>query len=523
MLARISLAGAVAAGIFAGTPDVSRADVMLPALFSDNMVIQQRAKIAVWGKADPKESVTVQLGGDQQQTVAAKDGSWSVKLEGIKSGGPYELTVSGKNSVSIHNVAIGDVWVCGGESNMEFKTIAARNSTEEMADADLPMVRVFVVKHDAEEKPAGDAEGAWVVCDPGTVKDFSAIGFFFAREINRGQHMPIGLIESAWGPSPIEAWMPRAALEKDAALKPVLDRYEAAVQAYPAALDAFKQKVSAWQDAAASAKATGSPTPRMPISPLAPGGEREPSALYNGMISPLLKFGIRGVLWYQGESNTSDPGLYAKLFPAMIQAWRAGWGEGDVPFLYAQLAGFMARQSTPGSSPWAELREAQEAALKLPKTGMAVTADTSEEHEMHPANKQDVAHRLALLAEKIVYGEPGTMAAGPAFAGMQIENGAAVLTFRNADGGLVATSGSSLGFSIAGADGNFVWANATVRGQQVTVQSPDVPQPTAVRYGWANFPVLDLFNKAGLPAGPFRTDETGRAAEIGGKKSRSAD
>jgi sialate O-acetylesterase len=483
-----------------------RGDVTLPSLFSDNMVLQQRMKFNVWGKAEPGESVTVEMGPDSAQTIAAKDGTWAVKLDGVKSGGPYDMTVAGKNSISIHNVAIGEVWVCSGESNMEYKVNAARNGREEMAQADLPMVRVFIVKHAAAHEPGSDCEGTWVVCNPDTVKDFSAAGYFFARELNRGLHVPFGLIQSAWGPSPIAAWMPRETLEKNPDFRAVLDRYQAAVAAYPAALKAYEGRLGDWKTASVAAEASGQPAPRMPVAPLDPGGAREPSALYNGMIAPLTRYTIRGVLWYQGESNTSDPALYGKLFPAMIGAWRTAWNEPAFPFFYAQLSGFLAPRSQPGGSRWAELREAQADALSVPKTGMVVTADTAEPHEMHPANKQEVGRRFALLAEKAVYGQGDVTASGPVFTGMQIKGGKAVLTFTHADGGLVAKGGPVKGFAMAGADGKFTWAAAQVDGNQVIVQSPGTPDPVAVRYGWADFPEGNLFNQAGLPAAPFRTD-----------------
>jgi sialate O-acetylesterase len=255
----------------------------------------------------------------------------------------------------------------------------------------------------------------------------------------------------------------------------------------------------------------------MPVAPLDPGGTREPSALYNGMINPLTRYAIRGVLWYQGESNTPEPALYGKLFPAMIGAWRTAWDGGAFPFLYAQLSGFLARRAEPGESRWAELREAQSQALSVAKTGMVVTADTGEEHEMHPADKQDVGHRFALLAEKTVYGQQDVVASGPVFSSMEISGGKAVLTFTHAEGGLVATTGTLTGFAVGGADGSFVWANAQISANKVIVQSPKVPDPVAVRYGWADFPDGTLGNGVGLPAAPFRTDgeaEGTRAARV---------
>jgi sialate O-acetylesterase len=478
----------------------ARGDVTLPAIISDNMVLQQHTGVNVWGKADPGESVTVQLGPESAQTIAGKDGAWGVKMDGLRYGGPYDMVVSGKNSVTVRNVAVGEVWLCSGESNMEYKLIAARNGQEEMADADLPMVRIFQVKHQVAQAPQAGCEGAWTVCDPAVAGDFPAIGFFFARELNRSMRVPIGLIQSAWGPSPIAAWMPQAALEKNPDLHAVLDRYRKAVADYPALKAAYDASLAQWQG-------SGGGTPK-PVPPLEPGGQRQPAALYNGMIAPLVRYPVRGVLWYQGESDTGEPALYRKLFPAMLGAWRSAWAQPEMPFLYAQLSGFLKPRPAPEESAWAELREAQTMALSVPKTGQAVTVDVAEPNQMHPADKQDVAHRLALLAESAVYGQEDVAASGPIFSGMEVQGSRAVLSFQHAGGGLAGGEGGVLkGFEIAGPDRAFVWADARIDGEQVIVQSKQAPAPVAVRYAWADYPDASLFNKAGLPASPFRTDD----------------
>ena len=482
----------------------ARADVTLPALISDNMVLQQRSKVNVWGHADPGETVTVQIGTEQAQATAGKDGKWGVKLAALKPGGPYDMTVSGKNSLTVHNVVVGDVWLCAGESNAEFTLLASQNGPAELADADLPMVREFKVKHTASEKPETDCAGTWVACSPATARDFSAVGYFFAKELNRGMHIPMGIVESAWGPSPAEAWTPHATLDKDPALHGVLDRYAKAAAAYPDAFSAYQAQLAAWKS---SVKTTGSPPPRAPIAPLDPGQSREPAALYNGMIAPLLPYPIRGVLWYQGESNTGNPGLYRALFPALIDAWRKGWNAGDLPFLYVQLPGFLARHPQPSESNWAELREAQANALSVPKTGMAVTIDLGDEHNMHPADKQDVGHRLALLAESQVYGKSSVTASGPVFSTMEVDGNKAVLSFSHGGGLSFGTGGTPKGFAIAGSDRKFVWADeAEIHDGKVIVQSKDIPKPVAVRYAWANTPDWCLTNDSALPAAPFRTD-----------------
>jgi sialate O-acetylesterase len=297
--------------------------------------------------------------------------------------------------------------------------------------------------------------------------------------------------------------------DKDMALHAVLDRYEAAATAYPQAEAAYEQKLADWKAASASGSAAGSvgsPAPRAPIPPLNPAGAREPGALFNGMISPLLRYPVRGVLWYQGETDTADAALYRELFPAMIAAWRKAWGETEFPFLYVQLPGFLAKHAEPSESRWAELREAQASALAQPKTGMAVNIDLGDEHNMHPANKQEVAHRLTLIAQAEVYGKSGVASSGPVFTGMEVADGKAVLSFSHSEG-LNALGGPIKGLAIAGADGQFVWADAQIHNGKVIAQSKDVPKPVAVRYDWADMPEGNLFNEAGLPAAPFRTDD----------------
>jgi sialate O-acetylesterase len=486
----------------------ARADVTLPSLLSDNMVIQRDVRINIWGKADPQESVTVQLGPDSSQVTAGNDGRWDVKLDPLPSGGPYDLTVSGKNSITIHNVAIGEVWVCSGESNMEYKVSAAKSAEKEMADADLPMLRLFVVNHAAAESIQGDCEGAWVVCDADSVKDFPAIPFFFARELNRGLRMPFGMILSAWGPSRAASWTPHATLEKDPVLHAVLDQFAKAVDQYPTALTDYQTKLAAWQTDATAAKSAGAAPPPRPVRPLDPAGAREPASLFNAMIAPLTRYPIRGVLWTQGESDTANPELYAKLFPAMIASWRATWEEGTFPFYYTQLSGFLGPHAQPEPSIWAELREVQARTVaEVPKTGMVVTIDTEEPYQLHPADKQAPGHRLAMLAEKQIYETPDAMVGGPEFAGMEIADGKAIVSFDNTGGGLKSKGGTvAKGFQIAGDDGHYVWADAAIHGDAVTVQSKDVPAPTAVRYAWADFPDCDLTGRSGLPAMPFRTD-----------------
>lgn len=497
--------------IAALAPLSGRADVRLPALISDNMVLQQKAPASVWGTAGPNEKVAVTIDGKSASTVAGEDGKWSVKLENLKAGGPYEMTIAGSNTITIQNVAVGDVWVCSGQSNMEFKVARAKDAPAETEAAKFPMIRMFTVGLKIANTPQSDCTGKWEVCDPQTVPGFSAVGYFFGREIHQKMKMPVGLIHSSWGGTPAEAWTAKKALEGSPEFKPILDRAEQEAREYPAKKAEYDKQFAAWKAESEKAKAAGQPVPRAPIAPRGPGTPYYLSGLFNGMISPLLPYAIKGTIWYQGESNAARAREYRKLFPAMIQNWREAWGRGDFPFLFVQLANFgnsQPKKTEPADSTWAELREAQTMTLKTPKTAMAVTIDIGEEGDVHPKNKQDVGHRLALAARSMVYGKEEVVASGPMFDSMKVIGNKVHLTFNQVDGGLVAKGGEDLkGFAIAGEDKKFAWADAKIEGRKVVLRADQVNKPVAVRYAWADAPVCNLFNKAGLPAAPFRTDD----------------
>jgi len=492
------------------TPFAASADVSLPTLFSDDMVLQQKTACPIWGSADPGERITVKLGGKTSaSTTAGEDGKWMLKLDTSKVSGPLEMTVSGSNTITIQNVAIGEVWVCAGQSNMEFRLPRAKDAEQEIAAANFPKIRMFTVARKVSDAPARDIAGKWLVCDTQAVRDFSAVGYFFARELHEKLKAPVGIIHASWGGTVVEAWMPAAAFESEPELKSIPEKWRANLEEYPSAKAAYDQQLAAWNAEAERAKSAGQPVPQhRPREPRGPGDSETPSGLFNGMIAPLIPYSIRGVAWYQGESNTGKPKLYRKLFPAMIAEWRKTWGEGDFPFLFVQLPNFNPRHADPAESNWAELREAQATALKMPKTGMAVAIDLGDEHDIHPKNKQDVGHRLALVAETLVYGKKDVVSSGPVFSGMKIEGNKVKLSFKQVNGGLVDKDGPPLkGFQIAGANRGFVWADAKIEGDKVVVQSEKVPSPAAVRYAWADSPDCDLVNKAGLPAVPFRTDD----------------
>lgn len=506
---------AISVFIFFAAFSWSRADVALPALISDNMVLQQRAKANVWGTADKGEKITVKLGEKTVSTTAGDDGKWSVKLDALKAGGPLNMIIRGRNTIVVKNVAVGEVWLCAGASNMGWKVANSENAEQEIAAANFPMIRVFTVEQKVSGEAEDDCHGKWEVCDPQTVAGFSATAYFFGRELHQKLKAPVGLIQVTSNATSAEAWMSPSAFGSDADLKAIPENWQSEMKNYPAAKAAYDEQMTAWNAEAEKAKSAGQPAPKKPIEPRGADNPAAPSGLFNGMIAPVSFYSIKGVAWYQGEANTGNPKLYVKLFPALISGWRSAWSVTDLsargaqvlPFLFVQIASFMPRQTEPGESNWASLREAQTAALKLPKTGMAVAIDLGGEREMHPKNKQEIGRRLALIAEASVYGKEDVASSGPVFSSMKTSDNKVTLSFKQVNGGLVDKDGPPLkGFAIAGEDKKFVWADAKIAGDKVVVQSEAVPHPVAVRYAWAGTPDCDLRNKAGLPAAPFRTD-----------------
>ena len=540
--------------------DVSSADVRLPAIFGDHMVLQQDGKIPVWGWADPHEPVTVTLGGDTVKTTADDSGKWSVNLKPVKaSATPLVLTVTGKNTLTFNDVLVGDVWVCSGQSNMEFDLAGnmgtyhgfggAANAATAVPAANDPQLRLFIVKRKMALHPESDVVGSWQVCTPETAAQFSAVGYFFGQELRHTLNRPIGLIGTYWGGMPAQAFTSLSGLEKAPPFtnyvtlyQNVLAAYPKAKEDYPAVLAAYKDRLQKWnqtvgadynsqlkqwQDAVAQAKAGGQPVPPkptpsvpMPKAPNAPeGAPNTPSVLFNGMIAPLIPFAIKGVIWYQGESNADNGPEYATLFPRMITDWREKWGEGDFPFLYVELAKFRTPQTQPSEGGWAWLRDAQFKTLSLPNTGMASAVDVGNPTDIHPKDKLDVGLRLALAAKHVAYGQ-NLVYSGPLYDSMKIEGNKIRISFTEVGGGLQlgtppwTPDGSAppaptelTGFAIAGADQKWVWAKALIDGNTVVVSSDDVASPVAVRYGWGSCPSINLYNKEGLPASPFRTDD----------------
>jgi sialate O-acetylesterase len=483
-------------------PAALQADVKCASVFTDHMVLQRDMPVPVWGTADAGEQVTVKAAGQSKTATADDKGKWSVKLDALQVGGPIAVEVAGKNAVKFDDVLVGDVWVCSGQSNMSFALQRSDKATEEIAAADHPKIRLFSVAKKPSAQPLDSVKGSWEVCAPKTAADFTAVGYFFGRDLQKDLDIPIGLIHTSWGGTVAEAWTDSATLKADKDFTPILERGEQYPAGYPKAMEQYEEKVKAFQ-----AKHPGEKLPAALRKPQAPDENPNlPSVLYNGMVAPLEPFAIKGVIWYQGESNASRAWQYRKLLPAMIQDWRSTWGEGDFPFLVVQLANF-GKDKPDGTSEWAELREAQAlTARTAPHCGMAVTIDIGNPGNIHPTDKQDVGKRLALQAEKLVYGRD-VLEAGPTYQSMSVDGPAIRVKFDHVGGGLLAKGEKLDGFSIAGEDQKFAPADAKIDGDFVVVSSASVAKPVAVRYGWANSPTCTLFNKEGLPAAPFRTDD----------------
>jgi sialate O-acetylesterase len=512
----LSFAAALAVGL--GGAGLARADVKLAPLFTDNMVLQQGAFAPVWGTAEPGEEVSIVLDGGKEAVRARKiesradqTGRWMLKLPVDNLGhGPLQLTVKGKNTVTLKNVLVGEVWVCSGQSNMEMSLVSTANAQKTIAAAANPNIRLFTVKRNTAAEPQTTADGKWVECTPDTVRNFSAVAYYFGRDLQKDLNVPVGLIHTSWGGTPAQAWTSKEALEAVPELRYYPENFAKAEKSYDAekAQAKYKEDVAKWEQAVAKAKEENKQPPRKPQPPAAPGkSANSPSTLYNAMIAPLIPYGIKGAIWYQGESNAGRAYEYRSLFPTMIQDWRKRWGGDEFPFLFVQLAPYQKIVHEPGPSAWAELREAQLLTTKkLKNTAMAVITDVGEENDIHPKKKEPVGHRLELAALALAYGKPVEYS-GPAFKSMTAEGDKAVLSFDHAGAGLEARGGALTGFTVAGKDGKFHNARAEVRGDRVVVWSPEVSDPAAVRYGWANYPLGNLWNKDGLPASPFRTDD----------------
>lgn len=625
----------------------SGAQLRLPQIFSDHMVLQREKPIQLWGWADSRDKIAIQIGETTYKTRAEKDGTWSIAIDEMKAGGPYSIKINTKKEeVVFDDVLIGDVWICSGQSNMEWSLRNTNNAQEEIANADFPGIRLFDVKHNIQFSPVDDLdqEGEWQLCNPMNIPGFSSVGYLFGRKLHQELDVPIGLISTNWGGTELETWMSKSAIEAVPGFEGITSNFSGdAIVRFEAEQKAQYEKIMAsfggskgglidgkavwaennlnendwgdmmipnlWEvaglpnldgivwfryeftiadDQALSeaqlllgpiddnditylngqeiGRYNGHNTPRVydvpkgnlrkgrnviavrvedtgggggmygkaelyqfkmgalsiplqgnwkyRVSPqgvvlnLSMGPNDQPTLLYNGMLAPLMPYGIKGAIWYQGESNAGRAEAYQKLFPAMIQNWRDDWGY-EFPFFWVQLANFRAPKDQPGDSDWAELREAQSMTLALPKTGEAVIIDIGEANDIHPRNKQDVGLRLALSALHVAYDQV-LVFSGPTFKDANFRSGKATIEFENIGEGLAPHDkyGYVRGFAIAGADRQWHWAQAYIDGDKVIVSSPEVKDPIAVRYAWADNPDdANLYNSAGLPTTPFRTDD----------------
>ena len=491
---------------------VGHASIRMPSVIGDNMVLQSGADIPIWGWEEPGQRIVVALDGHQQPTTADPDGRWMVRMNPPAVGGPYEMSIRGRDELILENILVGEVWVASGQSNMEFGLELALNAQEELASARNSNIRLFKVERSYADTPQPDCSGTWAECVPESAYGFSAIGYAFGTALQRELGVPVGIVHAAWGGTWAEAWMGRTALEQDPHVQEILDRYERREICefftpdslnFPNAVKGYDEAVAAWVREAQKARADGTTIPPEPRKPYDPQLRNAPSCLFNGMVAPLIPYGIRGVVWSQGEWNARRGYRYRDVFPRLITNWRDEWGLGNFPFYFAQLGPYDGYE-VPESA--AELRESQAQALSLPNTGMVVTLDVGDPRDIHPRDKQTVGERLARWALAKDYGRD-IVYSGPLYKSASVEGNRIRVAFDHASGGLVAQGGPLTDFAVAAEDRRFVAADAVIDGETVLVSAKSVATPVAVRFGWTNAAEPNLFNAEGLPASPFRTDD----------------
>lgn len=486
------------------------AEIRLASPFTDHAVLQRELPVPVWGTADAGSTIKIEFAGQAASAVTDAAGKWRLALRPLAASAEgREMKVSssepGVAPVMLRDVLVGEVWLASGQSNMDFSVAktpkryfaGVRDEAAEIAAADHPTLRMFTGEWTLSQEPRGQVAGEWKICNPENVRDFSAVAYFFARDLQRALNVPVGIVTLAYGASTAQAWIQREAIAANSLLKPALDEFDAKVRSF---VPPTETELKEWREAVDRAKAAGVHAPRRP------GGDpvqdqHHPTVLFNGMVAPTAPYALRGVIWYQGESITGPKELFPLWNETLIKNWRALWGR-DLPFYFCQLAAYKGGGKLPA------VREQQAEALKLPGTGMAVTIDIGDEKDVHPKNKQDVGNRLSRLALVKTYGREGECD-GPRFERAKVEGDAMRLIFSHLGGGLIAKDGPLRAFEIAGADGKYFPAEAVITGEDVIVRSADVTAPKSARYAWANFPAgCNFYNRAGLPAAPFRTDNT---------------
>jgi len=489
------------------------ADIKLPVVISDNMVIQENAEIPIWGWASAGEQVTVSILSQKHTAYADANGQWRVVLEPLTSKLPLEMKVQGKNTVTVQNILTGEVWLASGQSNMEWSLALSLNAEEEVKNAEYPAMRFFRVPSIPADELAADCNGRWVVCTPKVAGGFSAVAYFFGRYLHKELNRPVGMIESPYGGTVIEAWMSDKSLRSTPDYTAIMNRYNVDANKYKEFAARHRQKLEQWQKGKNADINDNKPIPPKPEMPIEETVllRNYPSRLFNAMINPLIPYSIKGVIWYQGESNAlaGRSYQYIRLFPAMLDDWRNRWGY-DFPFYSVQLTSFAnnAGQSDDSNNPdWAEFRDIQLKMSLLKKSDMAVTVDVGEPNNIHPKNKQEVGRRLAIIALAKTYGK-NIVCSGPVYDSMEVSGEKILLAFKQADGGLVVKGKGLDEFMICGGDWKFVKAKAQITdSNHIMVYSEQVEKPIAVRYGWRRCPInCNLYNAAGLPSSPFRTD-----------------
>ncbi|MCX6855779.1 MAG: sialate O-acetylesterase [Verrucomicrobia bacterium] len=500
----------------------AQAELRLPAIIGDNMVLQQKQSNPIWGWDAPGTEVNLALGSQSKSAKADDKGKWTITLDPLPASAiPAVMTIQGTTKRELKNILVGEVWVCSGQSNMGFNLNSVWDAGLDIATAKYPQIRLISVPQVGTQELQDDFKGKWEECSPATAGDFTAVGYHYGRVLHEMLGVPVGLIDNAWGGSACEAWVRRDVLEKDARFKALIEKWKQTEATYSDAVHEqqmaeHKVKVDAWTVARKAAIKAGQPAPanlpRAPQNVLR--GQHRPGNLYAGCLNPILGYGIKGAIWYQGESNASRAFEYSYLFPLMITHWRAEWKQGDFPFYWVQLADFKQEQAEPGESDWAELRESQTKSIsKLANAGQCVITDLGEANDIHPKNKRDVAERLARWALARDYGVKLPYRS-PELKEFKVEGGKALLTFDYALQGLRTIDVDEVkGFALCGADQKWVWAKASILGgskkgsNQIEVSSPQVPQPVAVRYAWSDNPICNVFSAEGLPLTPFRTDD----------------
>ena len=483
-------------------------ELILASIFTDHMILQREMPVPVWGTGTPGERVTVEFAGQKVTGQIGNDGRWCVTLKELSATvEPHDLVVRvGEQKITRTDVLVGEVWLASGQSNMDFGLGQANGASNFIATAGDSQFRIFSVGCAVSDAPTNVVSGKWSACASASVPwseigKFTAVGYFFGRDLRKALHVPVGVIRSSWGGTAAQAWTPLEGLAGDPLLKRRLDDYETAMRNYdPVKAEAqYQEALAKHKDAVAQAKAAGKPAPREPAKPMPPGpNQHSPARLYNGMIAPLVPFAIRGVIWYQGESDAGRAQEYRTLFPALIKNWRHVFGH-EFPFLFVQIA--------PCNGMPPEIRDAQLYTWRtVTNTAMVVITDYGNAKDIHPRDKEPVGARLALAARAVAYGEKLEYS-GPVFDTVKFDGNQAILSFQHLGTGLMAKGDSLKGFTMTGAKTNFVAATAIIDGQHVIVTSDNVTQPVAVRYGWECVPEVNLFNQEGLPATPFRTDE----------------